>query len=687
MAKTATKLASPKAIAAKDEPGKAKVVATATAKYVRDQPDTRVPAVLMLLLWPLGLVPYLAGWSPWLLGLFVPVAVAPTWLALHRSYGDCWYTRILTLTAGLVPVWLAVAAHVGVFGGGRVLLGYCVGAVGLWGAYVQCEVMSERKARRKAQIDWAEFAPKVGLEGSGLRETRDTRLGQEYKIDVLGTGQRTSQLVTPALGEIWAMHRSLSSQARVIVRPDPKNSRQIVVEERTLDPWKEPNSHPTLDPESEFTLPASRSVCDGPFEVGVDPSSGRLLSLLLWTPEGAQHAMFVASPGGGKTVLGSNLTERVTACVDALVWLIDTESGALPAMWRDAADWSAGVGEVAVAMNMLRAAKKVIQQRAAAAPGRNHRPRPDAPFIQIIIDEAARLLNHPNHRIASEARTLVGDIFEGGRKAAVSIVFVSQRGALQHAGTMSVKGSAGVRVCGRVTQTSEMSHILPDWQETGAPDMSKYGEGYAGVIAIQAGGGRWEAGRAWNMSDAAAVEALARQRGAPTATLEPAIAASLGESYANRRGVLVAASGVGLAVPDVGWATVEDDIDRELRAMVHESVEATRQATDALAAMQVPKGQEVPLAELQRLRAEQEADSKQARVPDEILAPMLLMFNDPKIRAEGMARSDLVEVFSTLGVSESKLKRWLRVMVDQGTLARRGNTSNAVYVLPEPSGE
>jgi hypothetical protein len=675
MTKTATRLVAPRAIVAKDAPGKAKAATKATADFVAARPDTRVPAVLMLLLYPLGLVPWLADWSPWLLTLFVPVAVAPTWLAVHRSYGDCWYTRIVTVTCGLVPVWLAVAAHVGVFSG-RVLLGYCVGAVVLWGAYVRCEVLSERRARRAAQIDWAKFAPAVGLEGAGLRETTQTRLGLRYTIDIRGTTKLASQWVKSDLPETWAGQRAMPTEARVVVERDPKHTGQILVEERSQNPWKATNGHPTLDTASEWKLPARRSIHDGPLEVGADPSTGAMLSLPIYVNKSCQHVMVVATTGGGKTTVVNDSIERVTACVDTLVWAIDTTKGTLPGIWRDAIDWGAGVGETAKAMAILRAIKALIMERSRLSDGENHHATPQAPLIYLVVDESGSMAESMPYRLASEYKELQGFVDRSARSAGVSKVFISQRGVFQHTGTGDTRANASIRVCGRVTSETEMNYVIPDWQAAGAPNMATYAENHPGVVAIQAPGRRWEAGRAWDLSDFAAVRELARQRGAPKATLEPGVAALLGEPYAARRGVLVPAGGVGLAVPDVGWAAVEDDIDRELRVIMRESVEATERAAEELAAMRVPKGQEVPLPELLRLRAIEEATNRGHRVPDDVRDKVLAALTGAG--AAGMSRAELVRLLAPR--SESTVKRDLAAMRDVGMVSQRGRTSAARYV-------
>ena len=81
----------------------------------------------------------------------------------------------------------------------------------------------------------------------------------------------------------------------------------------------QPSLHPATDPASPYAphvpVPAT---CRKPLVIGGDPETGRPLGLTLWDEdEGGKVVMVVAKKGSGKTVLLSDITERVTACADA----------------------------------------------------------------------------------------------------------------------------------------------------------------------------------------------------------------------------------------------------------------------------------------------------------------------------------------------------------------------------------
>jgi hypothetical protein len=662
-----------------------KTVAKGGHSYVRKQPDTRVPAMLLMLLYPLGQMGHSLGWSPGWLAVGSPVAAAAVWLAVSRQFGTGRYTRVVTLSFGLVPVWLAVAATVGVFHL-DVLVCYSVAAVILWAVYVKSEILAARRQWRAAKLDWRAFRDKVGLDLSELRETRPTRLGEEYVIDVLPTGKLTSKLVTPALSEGWAMHRGLPSDARVVVRADPKNSRQILVEERTRDPWQEPNLHPTLDQNSEWALPARRSIHDGPIEVGADPSSGHILSLPVYAEKSCKHVLVIATTGGGKTTLVNCVIERVTACNDTLVWAVDTTKGTISGLWRDAIDWGAGVGEHHKALTILRAAKTVIEERSRATDGENHHATPQAPLIVLLVDEAGSMQGGMSTRMAAEYRENIGFVYRSARSGGVILVFISQRGVIQHTGSGDVRANAAIRAVLRVEHPGEMDYPIPDWQAAGFPDMSKYAGGYAGVVAIQAPGQRPSAGRTWDLSDFPTVRALAADRGEPSARLEAWIVAKLGESYATRRRREFARVAAAPAPETETEEAQVSDIDRQVDAFA-QSLETLDQAADTLKAMQIPEGERVSIGALQMAREEldrQVAADRKIGVPEHIYKPVLGL-----LRAAGdagVSRGDLLGFFEPR-VKGRTVERWLRLMVDDGIVVRQGATSTARYRLPEPYAE
>lgn len=671
------------------EPGKVVKVAKATAtaakathSYVQHKPDTRWPALCLILLYPLGEMGHSMGWSSWLLAAFCPLVAVAAGYAIYKEYGNCRYMKVSTVLLAAVPGWLAVAATVGTFHL-KVLAAYSTAAVVLWLVYAHCEIITERAGLRAAKVDWAKFLPQVGLKDATVVRAEPTRLGMRVVVDVRKTKQGTAHKVNrPELTAAWASHKSIGKH-RVTAYEDDGHAGQLIVEERTKQPWEEPNGHPTLDPSSEWKLPAQRSIHDGPLEIGADPSTGALLALPVYADRSCRHVLVVATTGGGKTVCISCLMERITACNDTLAWPIDTTKGTLAGLWRDAVDWGAGVGEHAKALSILRATKTVIEQRSRLSDGENHFASPTAPVIFLLIDEAGSMQGGMSARQAAEYRELIGFVFRSARSAGIVMVFLSQRGVIQHTGSGDTRANADLRVCGKVKSSAEMEYAIPDWQASGFPDMSKYGEGYAGVIAI-AGTGvpPMTGGRTWDLSDFPTVRKLAARRGAPTARLEPAIAAMLGEPYAQRRGgVLVPAGRAPVEMEENGMPDEFDTITAALADI--------DRSCDELAAMQIPEDQRVPMSDLLAARAQMDAEDRKTEVPDMVRSVVPGMLASAAEQGHpGLSRADLVRLLGELFKDQAKprtVERWLRRLVLDGVIARSGATSNAVYVLPDPS--
>lgn len=649
------------------------VVAKAAKSYVAHRPDTRIPALLLVMLFPLGELGHSMGWSALWLALAAPVVGVAAWTAVSKQFGTAGYTRIVTATLSLVPVWLAAAAVVGIFHL-KVLVCYSVAAVGLWIAYARSEIITERRERRRAHLDWANFAPKIGLEGSRLQETVTTRLGSTFKIHVRGTGKKASHWAAHStkLAEDWAAVRGYPPYGWVIVRHDPKHAGQILVEERTRNPWMETNGHPTVDPDSEWKLPKKRSIHDGPLEIGADPTSGDMLGLPVYENRSCQHVMVIGTTGGGKTTLINDAVERATACTDTLLWLVDTTKGTLPGVWGEAIDWGAGVGEHAKAMTILRAAKTVIMERSKLSHGANHNATAGAPVIVLVVDESASMTGDMSGRMASEYRELIGFIYRSARSGGVCMVIMSQRGVIQHTGTGDARANSAIRACLTVRDENEMSYVLPNWQALGAPNMADYGNGFPGVVTIESPGQRrWMSGRAWDLSDFDVVRRLAAERGAPSARLEVAIAVQLGESYEHRRGVLVPAGRVPLEMEE--HVAESDEFDSITAALAD-----IDKSCDTLAAMQIPEADRVPMKDLIAARAQIDAEDRKVEIPAEVTERVLTLLE--AVGERGAARAEIVRLLTP--ASEPSVKRWLRIMVDRKVIASRGATSAARYVLP-----
>jgi hypothetical protein len=265
---------------------------------------------------------------------------------------------------------------------------------------------------------------------------------------------------------------------------------------------------------------------------------------------------------------------------------------------------------------------------------------------------------------------------------------MSQRGAIAHAGTMDLKASADIRIALGVTQTSEMTHVVPDWQEIGAPDMSKYGEGHEGVVLITAAKRPWQAGRDWFL-DLDSAEKISKRRGAPKGRLEARIAAKIGEPYATRR-VAAPVPAVAAAAGSVSSGGSDDsdtyDGDPHLAGQfrsVAESIAVIDQAAADVAKLQRPPEQHVSLEALIAARNEKDQGM---RIPDDVREAVLRLLTERGDK--GAPRRDIVALLAeTCDKGESSTVKYLRAMTKQGLVTTRGTTVNAVYLLPEHAGE
>jgi hypothetical protein len=660
-------------------------VALATAKaygrWVRRSPDTRGLGTALVGLYPAGQVGYLANTDPLILAAFAPPAALAAWVSTYKAHHSRRYSGTITATAAGVPTWLAIAAESGIFHM-PVLLGYTTAAALAWSGYTWSDVLKARRAWKAEQARWETIASTAGLDGSRLVSIADTRLGQCFRVDVRGTGKTARQIARGDLAERVAATLSLPAE-RVRVTPDTaKHAGMILIQVQTTDPWTEPVLHPALVGRQPALPSRRRSVLAGPLVIGFDPDSGEDLALTVFDKAGGRHTLIVAATGAGKTTLYSNVVDQATERSDVLVWAIDLGKGTIPTIWAPALDASAGIGEHAKALAILHWAAQIIEARSLATGGRNHKPSPTAPVILIPVDEMDTLIGL-NSPIAHKAKPLVEDIFRRGRSAGVLLFIAGQRGTMQHTGSKDPHANAGNKIVLRVNRSAEMNSVVPDWALAGMPDMASYATGVHGVALVVDSTNRWRAGRIRDMADLDAVERLAAGRGAPTATLEPDIAAQLA-GYADLRAAATHPASMGPLIPlprQAGTpsaaspasgttpdqeatqpAEPADAISRLAQGLVAE-VEAR------LAGMPTPPDNPLPLGELL---------STKAALDDACVRPVLELLTQ---RAEEGARRD--ELVAAAGRSESSVKRCLRALREDGAVVARGSTSAARYYLSE----
>ncbi|MEV5568694.1 hypothetical protein AB0L06_01480 [Spirillospora sp. NPDC052269] len=511
-------------------------------RWVAQSPDTRGLGTGLAALYPAGQLShhYLAH-DTLTLAAFAPPAALAAWVATYKTHGSPRYSGAIAAITTAIPTWLAVAAHTGVTTL-PVLLWYTLAASGLWSAYTWSDVLKQRRRTAELQARWETIAGLAGLEGSRLLATKTTRVGVRFKVDVGVDGPTGARLERGDLGVQIARCYGIGAD-QVQVDEEKKNARIIWITIRMRDMWAEEIPHPALvdqGPAEAAKAKGSRSILDGPFVLGTDPETGEDLGLVLFDKGGARHAEIVASNGGGKSNVLSNIVQQAAECNDVLVVAIDLGKEVIPSLWGAYLHDKAGVGEEATAIEIFEWIDGLLDERAIACAGGTHKPSPTAPAVIVIVDEQDTASGYDSD-IAPEIKPVIAKIHKRGRSVAIAMVTAKQRNVVQHTGDKEGSANAVTTVVGRVSSTKEMTKAVPDWESRGCPDMSTYGDGAEGVVLLARQGGSWQAGRTRALYEPEAVQALAAAYGPADATLEPEIAANL-PGYAERHPVPVPAT-------------------------------------------------------------------------------------------------------------------------------------------------
>lgn len=684
-------------------------------RWIAHSPDTRGLGNALAALYPLGEIGHLTGADPLMLGAFAPPAALAAWVGTYKKHASPRYSATVAATAAGIPAWLGTAAHLGILNL-PTLLAYSISATVTWSAYTWSDVLKKRRAWAREQLKWDELATAAGLTDSRLVGIDDTRLGVRFRVDVRATGKRASQLAGngKGLAEDIAAQIGLPAE-RVRITTDDKHAGIIRVLVQMLDPWAGPVLHPAMPAHPDrVTVPASReqiaaagrSVQATPLVVGVDPDSGADMVVTVFDHEGGHHVFVVAPTGSGKTTLYNNLIEQATTCTDVLVWGIDLGKGTIGRFWGPALDASACIGEEKKALAMLRWARTAIEERSKDSGGKNHVPSPTEPVILVFVDELDTLTGM-HSPIAYEAKEHVEQIWRRGRSAGVILLTASQRGVQQYTGSKDPNANADYRIVLRMKRASEMGNAIEDWEAAGMPNMATYARGVKGVALVVDGENTWTAGRVRDLSDLDAVEDLAHRRGAPVATLEPAIAAKL-SGYPDRHRTPAPTGGrsgghtpghddtTPTAAPSAGPAAGSggfgiDPSDRD--AVDRLAGELVADIEARLLGMPEPPAKGTPLADM--IKAKEVLDNAENNppevnqnipVPERVTGPVLAVLAERG--ADGARRDELV---AAVGKSKSTVANYLAIMRDHGVIVARGVGKAARYYLPdhdpEPRGQ
>jgi hypothetical protein len=167
----------------------------------------------------------------------------------------------------------------------------------------------------------------------------------------------------------------------------------------------------------------------------------------------------IAANRSGKSTLEWNLLNHLTACRDAIYWLIDLQGSASLRTWAKTAGRTAWTLDdarrlVQAAFEFAQVRAHQLGERAEAYIGEdgtqlevNHDPTPEAPALVLVIDEGSLL---------ADDKELIGvllDLMRTGPKGCVTVVYANQRDEEGSTGSASIRKEFGERIMMRCEES------------------------------------------------------------------------------------------------------------------------------------------------------------------------------------------------------------------------------------------
>ncbi|MDH2424713.1 hypothetical protein [Sphaerisporangium sp. TRM90804] len=597
------------------------------------------------------------------------------------------YTRAMNLPDGGEPVrvgvaalaaggWVTAATQWGVAAGPYNLMTWLAAATyGLtYWAYRRDPGVREMLAWQQAREDWYIKASMYGLSGAHLVDWQETRLGEQFDIDTVGTGHLASTLVGAALEERIAEKEKLPA-SRVKTRRGHIAGR-MTISLRYKDPWADPLPHPLLDSAPEIPLPAVADARE-PVIIGMDPETGRALQIPLWDEDGAKRVMIVAITRGGKTVLLSDLLERTTAADNVFTIGINVSKAKEMRRWRPALGASAcGPDERVKALRILELVRAIIDWRGAQETDEAvFVPRRSQPLVVVGIDEMDTLVAESDG-IGMAIRREVAYIVSKGGSEGVALVAAGQRGVVSHFGSGDIKRMFDVFAMLKSAGEGEIRHVLGELGLT-MPSMMTYGEGHPGVALVTDLAGHWTAGRTWRLDQLPDIDRLAVDR--QPCPLEPALVEFLGDK-------LTAVTGAGplkprprRPVPVVTEAPmhVEEQLPQDRAAAQRATARARLREIAVPPTVQLSPAEATAAAVARRRQA-----AEQTHMSAEVRSLLLRLISAPEgttTRAAEKAMQD--DLGLEVGVSKTGAWRCLDALRFEGVAELRGKGRAARWHL------
>lgn len=602
-------------------------------------------------------------------------------------------TALATLAAGS---WMSAATEWGLTAGPSSapglmgILGAATAGLTYW-AYRKDPAIQHAIAWEQARIDWHAKAASYGLAGSHLLEWRETRLGEQFELDTRGTGKRASALAGHDLEERIAEVEMLRP-TRVKTKPYGTSgiAGRLLVSIRYKDPWGEDLPHPLLDPTPEIVLPGVADARE-PRIIGMDPETGSPLEVVLWDEEGAKRVLVVASPGSGKSVLLNDLLERETAADNSFPIGINVSKAKELRRWRPALGASAcGPHERLKAFYLLNMGRHIIDYRGFQddADSATVEPSADVPLVPVFVDEMDELLGHSD-QLGQATRKELEYVSTKGRSEGVPWVLVGTRAITTFTGGGTNRAMTDSVILGRVARRAEMTHAAGELGVV-LPEMSRYGEGKAGVhLVVHIPTHHWDGGRTWRLEKLTDIDRLARGRHA--CPLEPGLMAYLNEQMGED--LVAALLSTGPFTPPskkprpapsapvaASESSVPDTDDRPAKA-------AAARARAAANLAHTPAPSTLTRAEQRAMAAQRRKDAAAHTViPPEVRALILRLLAEPDgVSTRQIEAAMRAEFGHERGTSKDSAWRYLDVLRFDGVAVLRGAGGGRRWHLAAPA--
>ena len=151
---------------------------------------------------------------------------------------------------------------------------------------------------------------------------------------------------------------------------------------------------------------------------------------------------------------------------------------------------------------------EAIEERSKGGDDARVTPAPATPLYVVKIDEVDQVAADP------VCQRLLDTIASKCRSEGFALIISGQRATAQWMGGANLRANLDIAVLGRFARAGEARKATGE--EVDLPDMGAYGEGRPGVFLITelGGGGGYERGRVFNLSDPAAIDAIVARRAA-----------------------------------------------------------------------------------------------------------------------------------------------------------------------------